>query len=156
MPHELVEDRLSETTELTQQEVHLLKMIICSGLYPNVALPDEDNIHRKSNEQIYHTPTKNFVLVHPSSVYSIHYETMMKQRSSSKDSPTFHSDWEFLCYIQLLEISKPYLINTIRVPGVHTCLLFSKYSKYHLSILLIIFISHIQEHDSCHNTINLY
>jgi ATP-dependent RNA helicase DHX34 len=124
----------SEISDLNLKEVNLLKIIICSGLYPNVALPDEENAHRKSHEQVYHTASKNFVLVHPTSVYSTHYETMIKRSSTTEDT-TFRKDWEFLCYVQLLETGKPYLINAIRVPIIHTCLLFSKYGK---SIMILL------------------
>lgn len=124
----------SEVSDLNLKEVNLLKTIICSGLYPNVALPDEENAYRKGHEQVYHTASKNFVLVHPTSVFSTHFETMIKRPSTTEDS-TFRKDWEFLCYVQLLETGKPYLINAIRVPIIHTCLLFSKYGKLIMILL---------------------
>ena len=33
----------------------MLKVILCSGLYPQVAIPDEHNSYKPSTEQIYHT-----------------------------------------------------------------------------------------------------
>jgi hypothetical protein len=116
-------NELSQNTDIQLQRINLLKMIICSGFYPNIALPDEHNLHRKSHEQVYHTSSKNFVLVHPSSVYSTYYEIMIKKPSSPDQ--LFSTNDELLCYVQLLEINKPYLIHSIRVPALPTCLLFS-------------------------------
>lgn len=70
----------------------LIKLIICSGLYPQFAFPDEHNPYRKSNELVYHTQCKNkrelhmyiaiqqlisstakrFLSLHPSSVLTAH------------------------------------------------------------------------------------
>ena len=45
---------------------------------------------------------------------------------------------QLLCYLQLLETNKPYLLGLTRVPGIHTLLLFSKTSN--VFFLLILFL----------------
>jgi len=37
---------------------------------------------------------------------------------------------EMLCFMNLLETTKPYLMNVLRVPAGHACILFAKSSSY--------------------------
>ena len=37
------------------RDVNLLKIILCSGLYPNVAIADDCNSFKGNSEQAYHT-----------------------------------------------------------------------------------------------------
>jgi len=39
----------------SQKDNQLLKLIICSGLYPQIAIPDEFNSFKKDSDQIFHT-----------------------------------------------------------------------------------------------------
>jgi hypothetical protein len=41
--------------QMSSSTVDLIKLIICSGLYPQFAFPDEHNPYRKSNELVFHT-----------------------------------------------------------------------------------------------------
>ena len=40
------------------RESTLLKVILCSGLYPQVAIPDEHNSYKSGSEQIFHTKVR--------------------------------------------------------------------------------------------------
>lgn len=48
----------SKATALTDKDINLIKLIICSALYPQLAIGDEHNPYRKSNEIVFHTPCK--------------------------------------------------------------------------------------------------
>ncbi|KAH3745620.1 ATP-dependent RNA helicase [Pelomyxa schiedti] len=95
---------------LEREEITLLKAILCSGLYPNVALPDEHNAFHKESEQTYHTSYKEFVNVHPTSVFA---------------SCTDFQQTEVLVYVTLLHTNKPYITNAIRVPALQNLLMFA-------------------------------
>lgn len=129
----------SSVASLTATQLSLIKLIVCSGLYPNMAIPDEANPQRREGEQTFHTRGKKMVGMHPSSVFSAHVEWAYPSdvdggvTSSSADANTLlglhrkrHAG-ELLCYQNLLETSgKPYLLNSLKVPSVHVCLLFAR------------------------------
>ena len=49
---------VSRATTLDKRDINLIKLIICSALYPQLAIGDEHNPYRKSNEIIFHSPGK--------------------------------------------------------------------------------------------------
>lgn len=102
----------------TLREINLLKIILCSGLYPNLALPDENNSNKRDSEQFFHSQSKQFLQVLPTCVFA-----NRPQLLQLTDSPV---NYQLLTYVSLLETSKPYLVNTMRVPALQTLLLFAK------------------------------
>lgn len=48
--------RKANETITDDRTIQLLKLIICSSLYPQIAIGDEHNPYRKSDEIIFHTP----------------------------------------------------------------------------------------------------
>lgn len=50
----------SDILALSIKEINLIKLLICSGLYPNIAIADEANYYRKLNEQAFHTSSKRY------------------------------------------------------------------------------------------------
>ncbi|XP_047128394.1 probable ATP-dependent RNA helicase DHX34 isoform X1 [Hydra vulgaris] len=119
--------------KFTHRDIILLKLILSSGLYPQIAVPDETNPWRKQNEQVFHTKDKQFLMLHPTSVYSLHPDFLENlyntDKASSTDKQTtdgryIHSR-ELLLYVSLLETNKPYIVNTARVPALQTLLLLS-------------------------------
>ncbi|XP_034326251.2 probable ATP-dependent RNA helicase DHX34 [Magallana gigas] len=115
----------------TLGEINLLKIILCSGLYPQVALADENNSGRSDAEQAFHTKTKPFLLLHPTCVFALRPELL--RSTEMKEDETCPSDLrgklsnnhQLLAYVSLLETNKPYLINTMRVPALQTVTMFS-------------------------------
>ncbi|KAG2179770.1 hypothetical protein INT43_003553 [Umbelopsis isabellina] len=104
--------------QMEPSTVNLIKLIICSGLYPQFAFPDEHNPYRKSNELIFHTQAKRFLSLHPSSVLAAHPEWIQGTGENVRkdDADVMHElRHEFLCYLQLLETNKPYIVNLLRV-----------------------------------------
>lgn len=54
---------LLENTDLkrvSKEHVKVLALIICSGLYPNIAIADEANYARPPTENVFHTKSKRF------------------------------------------------------------------------------------------------
>ncbi|KAJ3092192.1 DEAH (Asp-Glu-Ala-His) box polypeptide 34 [Quaeritorhiza haematococci] len=55
-PHELLNK--SDAGNLTVRDLNLIKLIVCAGLYPQLAIADEANHARRVHEQFFHTKTK--------------------------------------------------------------------------------------------------
>ncbi|KAJ2960902.1 hypothetical protein NQZ79_g3699 [Umbelopsis isabellina] len=130
--------------------VNLIKLIICSGLYPQFAFPDEHNPYRKSNELVFHTQAKRFLSLHPSSVLAAHPEWIQGTGENVRkdDADVMHElRHEFLCYLQLLETNKPYIVNLLRVAVDinHDCsvIIFDRY--YMLSFRTLPVAEHVLE-----------
>ncbi|KAI7892264.1 P-loop containing nucleoside triphosphate hydrolase protein [Mucor mucedo] len=119
----------SRSASLSNKEIELVKLVICSSLYPQLAIGDEHNAYRKSNEIVFNTPTKNFLSLHPSSVIASHPEWVqgleehIRKDDKTVEAALYH---QLLCYLQLLETTKPFIVNITRVPGIHVLLLFGK------------------------------
>ncbi|KAI9309287.1 P-loop containing nucleoside triphosphate hydrolase protein [Cunninghamella echinulata] len=112
-----------------EKNIQLLKLIICSALYPQIAIGDEHNPYRKSDELIFHTSVAGFLLLHPTSTLAHHPDWVREPGENiRKDDIQVEQaiQNQLLCYLQLLETTKPYLLNLTRVPGIHILLLFSK------------------------------
>jgi HrpA-like RNA helicase len=77
-----LQDGSSERHSYTLQDINLLKIVICSGLYPQVAIPDEANTFKKGSELIFHTKSKGFLVLHPTSVFSTNPECLDEDSGS--------------------------------------------------------------------------
>uniref|UniRef100_A0A671KU73 RNA helicase n=1 Tax=Sinocyclocheilus anshuiensis TaxID=1608454 RepID=A0A671KU73_9TELE len=88
------------SADLSSRQQALLKLVLCRGLYPQLAMPDEHNATRKDSEQVFHTRNKQGVVVHPTSVFAsdpevLHvpdfaeHETSFKNISKSYQPQTF-------------------------------------------------------------------
>jgi hypothetical protein len=79
-----------------------LQVIIASGLYPNVAVPDPHNSQRRESEALFHTRHVAEARLHPASVLV-----------GAEVPPTAR---EVLVYTTLLETHKLYVTNLVRGP----------------------------------------
>ncbi|KAG1519546.1 hypothetical protein G6F52_008518 [Rhizopus delemar] len=121
--------RNKKVSSLDDWQIQLVKLIICSALYPQLAIGDEHNAHRNSNEIMFHTPVKSFLSIHPTSVIASNPDWVQGHPSNTrKDDKMVEDtmDQQLLCYLQLLETTKPFILNITRMPGIHALLLFSK------------------------------
>ncbi|XP_037725978.1 probable ATP-dependent RNA helicase DHX34 [Drosophila subpulchrella] len=114
------------------RDVVLLKLLLGSGFYPQLAISDEFNYCKGGGQQFFHTRLKPFVLQHPNAHFAKHYELLKLTDSDLLAKPNFYTPkhpiserHQLLCYQSLLETAKPYLINCIRLPAAQTLLLFS-------------------------------
>ncbi|KAH9520121.1 DEAH (Asp-Glu-Ala-His) box polypeptide 34 [Bulinus truncatus] len=129
-------NQLQETSNrsrnFTLRDINLMKIILCSGLYPQVSIADECNTYRRDTEQTFHTKNKPFVLLHPTSIFACHPDLLTpkylenKKLAQSELKGLFSSKHELLAYVSLLETNnKPYLVNSMKVPALQTVALFS-------------------------------
>ncbi|NWH69602.1 DHX34 helicase, partial [Piaya cayana] len=129
--HNVDELQAASSSSLSSSHLVLLKLILCRGLYPQLAVPDQLNAGRKDSEQIFHTRNKQGVVLHPTSVFATSPELLHAkegpERSRSKDPVGGLScHHQLLAFVSLLETNKPFLVNCVRVPALQALLLFSR------------------------------
>ncbi|KAH8238249.1 hypothetical protein KR032_001517 [Drosophila birchii] len=114
------------------RDVVLLKLLLVSGFYPQLAIGDEFNYCKGGGQQFFHTRLKPFLSQHPNAHFAKHYELLKLADSDILAKPDFYTPkhplsarHQLLCYQSLLETAKPYLMNCIRLPAAQTLLLFS-------------------------------
>ncbi|KAG7163889.1 probable ATP-dependent RNA helicase DHX34 [Homarus americanus] len=119
------------STVRSYKDMIMLKIILCSGLYPNVAIGDDHNNYKAGSEQLFHTSSKPFTVLHPNSVFASHPEVLQVVDSDIVELPGFttrhpaSTKHQLLVYVSLLETNKPYLVDTLRVPAAQVLLLFA-------------------------------
>ncbi|XP_075463161.1 putative ATP-dependent RNA helicase DHX34 isoform X3 [Ascaphus truei] len=120
---------------LSSQQLSLLKLIVCRGLYPQLAVPDAFNSSRKDSDQVFHTKNKQGVVLHPTCVFSsnpdlLQVENVEEDSSAAQtaDSKTKgqSSRHQILGFVSLLETNKPYLLNCVRLPALQGLLLLAR------------------------------
>ncbi|KAM3616171.1 uncharacterized protein V6R79_013600 [Siganus canaliculatus] len=121
-----LQDAASASQDLSSHQQALLKLLLCRGLYPQLALPDEHNSTRKDSEQVFHTKNKHGVVIHPTSVFASDPEVLHVPENDAGESGPDRKDssrHQLLAFVTLLETNKPYLSNCVRVPALQTLLL---------------------------------
>lgn len=125
-------EKANASRNLTQKELIMLKVILCSGLYPQIAIADEHNTFKAETDQVFHTKKKGFVLLHPTSVFTLNPDVLQLKDHEIKEVPGKPSNrghlsnkHQLLAFLTLLETTKPYLMGSMRVPALQTVLLFS-------------------------------
>ncbi|NWQ90774.1 DHX34 helicase, partial [Burhinus bistriatus] len=129
--HNVEELQAVSSSTLSSSQLALLKLVLCRGLYPQLAVPDPLNSGRKDSDQIFHTKNKQGVVLHPTCVFATSPELLHakegSERGGTKD-PTegLSRHHQLLAFVSLLETNKPYLVNCVRVPALQALLLFSR------------------------------
>ncbi|KAF4533012.1 hypothetical protein B566_EDAN000703 [Ephemera danica] len=124
-----LKDLLSGSAANSYRDLMMLKVIACSGLYPQIAIADEFNHCKSAPEQMFHTRSKPYTTLHPMSYFATHPTELHLQESELVYPPGFStrqavsSKHQLLTYLSLLETTKPYLMGTMRMPAVQTLLL---------------------------------
>ncbi|XP_011135591.1 probable ATP-dependent RNA helicase DHX34 [Harpegnathos saltator] len=127
-----VQNLLTAATACSYKDLTMLKIILCSGLYPQFACADEFNYCKSMSEQLFHTKAKQYVLLHPMSFFGNHPEVLQVEEvdvvsiSGFKSKTPVSPKHQILAYLSLLETTKPYLVNTLRMPAAQTLLLFAR------------------------------
>ncbi|KAM5145282.1 putative ATP-dependent RNA helicase DHX34 [Mantella aurantiaca] len=117
--------------ELTRKRLSLLKLIVCHGLYPQLALPDSFNSCRKDSDQVFHTRSKQGIVLHPTSVFCSNPELLQvdEDQEASVNDPKIQglsSKHQIVGFVSLLETNKPYLVNCVRLPALQGLLLLAR------------------------------
>ncbi|XP_063238775.1 probable ATP-dependent RNA helicase DHX34 [Bacillus rossius redtenbacheri] len=127
-----VRSLVSGATACSYKDVMMLKVILCAGLYPQLAVADEFNHSKSVSEQLFHTPGKAYVALHPTGFFGNHPQVLQLEESDIVVPDGFGSKLpvssrhQLLCYMSLLETTKPYLVTTMRMPAAQTLLLFAQ------------------------------
>ncbi|XP_040511041.1 probable ATP-dependent RNA helicase DHX34 isoform X2 [Gallus gallus] len=120
--HDVAELQAASNSVLSTSHLSLLKLVLCRGLYPQLAIPDPLNDSRKDSDQIFHTKSKQGVVLHPTCVFATSPELLhgreRTERGTEEDGLSCHH--QLLAFVSLLETTKPYLVNCIRVPALQT------------------------------------
>uniref|UniRef100_A0A8D9DVY2 Probable ATP-dependent RNA helicase DHX34 n=1 Tax=Cacopsylla melanoneura TaxID=428564 RepID=A0A8D9DVY2_9HEMI len=82
-----VQDLLSMSTARTHKDLIILKVILASGLYPQVAIADEYNTSETVKEPLFHVKDKGFVSLHPFSVFTSRSELLTLKENEIVDPP---------------------------------------------------------------------
>ncbi|XP_076640084.1 putative ATP-dependent RNA helicase DHX34 [Colletes latitarsis] len=139
-----VQSLLTAATACSYKDLTMLKIILCSGLYPQFACADEFNYCKSSSEQLFHTKAKPYIALHPTSFFGNHPQVLQLEEADIVSIPGFKSKTPvsskhtILAYLSLLETTKPYLVNTLRMPAAQTLLLFSREIDTNSTFLIIV------------------
>ncbi|XP_039249521.2 putative ATP-dependent RNA helicase DHX34 [Styela clava] len=118
--------------KLSKREIDVFKLILCSSLYPQFAIADEHNSYEGSGNLIYHTANKPFITLHPTSYFANNVDILDPYTSRGSETTIktnrglVSNKHQLLAYVNLLETKKPYLCNTLRIPGLQSFLLFAQ------------------------------
>ena len=114
------------------RDIIMLKIVVSSGLYPNIAIADGHNNYKPGSEQLFHTPTKPFAALHPTSVLARQPEVLEITEADIVELPDFNranpaaTRHQILLYVSLLETNKVFLMNTFRAPTLQTLFMFAR------------------------------
>ncbi|XP_044019981.1 probable ATP-dependent RNA helicase DHX34, partial [Aphidius gifuensis] len=145
-----VKNLLNASTACSYKDLTMLKLILCSGLYPQFAISDEFNYSKTASEQYFHTRSKPYVALHPMSFFGNHTDVLKLEESDIVDIPGYKTKipisckHQLLAYLSLLETTKPYLVNTLRMPAAQTLFLFSQEIDTNSTFTMIICDSWLQ------------
>ena len=126
-----VRQLLNSSSAISYKDLSMLKLILTSGLYPQIALADEHNSYKGGQDQLFHTRVKPFNVLHPNSIFASQPEVLQLDSLSIASVPGFttrhpaSSGHQVLVYQSLLETVKPYLMASMRMPALPALLLFS-------------------------------
>ncbi|CAG7718391.1 unnamed protein product [Allacma fusca] len=126
-----VKNLLHQSTPYGYEDLTMLKVILASGLYPQLGIPDDFNKYKSDADQMFHTRGKGFTVLHPMSIFANQPDVLklnesdiiMVQHMNTK--LPIASKHQILFFLTLLETNKPYLMNTFRMPAIQTLLLFA-------------------------------
>lgn len=127
----LVQEFLRRSRSFGFHDLSLMKLILCSGVYPQIAISDDHNSYKRDSDQLFHTKGKGFVVLHPNSVLALHADVLRLDDMDVLTVPNFRTNLpvsakhQVVAFMSLLETTKPYLLNCVRVQCVQMLLLVS-------------------------------
>ncbi|KAJ8981976.1 hypothetical protein NQ317_002150 [Molorchus minor] len=124
---------LNESSADSYKDLMMLKLILTSGLYPQVAVEDEHNSSKTVSERLYHTKAKNYVFLRPTCYFATNPEVLELHDDDVEVPPPGYFSrrpisrkHQVLVYQSILETKKVYLMNVMRMPALQTLMLFAK------------------------------
>src|SRR5689334_17767601 len=120
---------------LTHSTTVLVKFVLASGLYPQFGILDAHNNYRHGSDQMLHTRTKPFTVLHPNSGFGQEPEPLQIRQDADGTS----RQHQLVFYGMLLETQKAYVVNSVRVPAMHTLMLLCRRIDTNRDLTLIAF-----------------
>ncbi|KAG1657328.1 putative ATP-dependent RNA helicase DHX34 [Nymphon striatum] len=77
------------SNSVSNADLTVLKVIVCSGIFPSVAIADEHNSYKPDSEQLFHTKLKPYVVLHPNGIFANQPEVLQVKDSVSAPSKEF-------------------------------------------------------------------
>lgn len=74
----------------------LLKLIIVSGFYPQIAIADEFNYCKGGAQQFFHTHLKPFISIHPNSYLAKYFDVLKLNDSDILEKPSYYTPKQVL------------------------------------------------------------
>ncbi|KAJ0175217.1 hypothetical protein K1T71_009358 [Dendrolimus kikuchii] len=126
-----IQSLISGASASSGRDLIMLKVVLCRALYPQVAVADEFNHFKSISEQLYHTWSKPFVFLHPTSYFGKSPRVLQLTEADIqtevpvgyKSKLPLSAKHQILCYLSLLETTKPYIVNSMRMPAAQTLML---------------------------------
>lgn len=78
------------------RDVLLLKLIIVSGFYPQIAIADEFNYCKSGSQQFFHTFLKPFISIHPNAYFAKYFDVLKLNDSDILDKPNYYTPKQLL------------------------------------------------------------
>ncbi|XP_037929881.1 probable ATP-dependent RNA helicase DHX34 isoform X2 [Teleopsis dalmanni] len=132
---------LASATIEKLQDLLVLKTILVSGFYPKIAIADDFNYCKTGNQQLFHTSLKPYISIHPNSYFAKFFNIFKLNDDDEIKKPYYYTSknilstkHQILCFQNLLETTKPYIMNCIRIPAAHILLLFAYSIDTNLSL----------------------
>ncbi|KRT86607.1 helicase [Oryctes borbonicus] len=131
--HRRLEKLLLENSANSYKDLMKLKIVLATGLYPQIAVEDEHNCSKTVNEKLYHAKNKNYVFLRPMSIFTLYPDILDLHNDDVEIPPPGYfskrpisKKHQILIYQSILKTKKIYLVNVMRMPGLQTLLLLSK------------------------------
>lgn len=128
-----MEKLLLESSADSYKDLMMLKIVLASGLYPQIAIEDEHNTSKTVNEKLYHTKNKHYVFLRPMSIFTLYPDILDLHNDDVEIPPPGYfskrpisKKHQILMYQSILKTKKIYLVNVMRMPALQTLLLLSK------------------------------
>ena len=151
--HRKVQNLLESSKAYSYKDLTILKLILCSGLYPQFAIADEFNHAKGGPDQLFHTRVKPFNVLHPNCIFASTPEYLQLEEIDKIHVPGFHnqqqkypfsSKHQILVYMSLLETNKPYVVNATRMPALQVLLLFCHVIETNMDFSRMVFDSWLE------------
>ncbi|CAG0919646.1 unnamed protein product [Notodromas monacha] len=112
------------------QDMVFMKAILTASIYPQWAIADPHNNYKAGTEQMYHTKDKPFVTLHPMGMLANNPEVLRVGSceptvAGFPPGSQISNKHELLLYLSMMETTRPFLMNTARIPAAQSLFLFA-------------------------------
>lgn len=73
------------------RDILMLKLVLVSGFYPQLAVADEFNYCKGGSQQFYHTFHKPYISIHPNAYFAKNFDVLKLRDSDILDKPDYYT-----------------------------------------------------------------